>query len=119
MPCGAEAGQSFVSVLSLSNAGSQLETRAIALLKKLQSTAHQSPLSFAGRSKARRSSAGRSRGEALYSLNDGPPSRRRVVRPGTGYSGLVCMMTLVWSGPCLQILHALVSHSVLRPSYGC
>ncbi len=63
--------------------GSQLETRAIALLKKLQSTAHQSPLTFAGRSKARRSSAGRSRGgEALYSLNDGPPPRRRLVPPG-------------------------------------
>ena len=69
--------------------GSQLETRAIALLKKLQSTAHQSPLSFAGRSKARRSSAGRSRGEPLYSLNDGPPPRRRLVRPSPALRPLI------------------------------
>lgn len=61
-------------------AGSQLETRAIALLKKLQSSAHQAPLSFGGRSKARRSSAGRSRGEPQYSLNDAPlPMRKRQV----------------------------------------
>ena len=51
------------AVLALSP-GSQLETRALGLLKKLQQNAHQAPLSFQGKPKARRSSAGRARGGA-------------------------------------------------------
>ena len=60
--------------------GSQLETRALGLLKKLQQNAHQAPLSFQGKPKARRSSAGRARGEPQFSLNDGPTPRKRLVR---------------------------------------
>ncbi len=93
MPCNTGAGQTCQNP-DVDVSGSQLETRAIALLKKLQSTAHQSPLTFAGRSKARRSSAGRSRGgEALYSLNDGPPPRRRMVRLGLVLRAQPCSET--------------------------
>lgn len=78
------SGGNFLRLVLWLPAGSQLETRAIALLKKLQSSAHQAPLSFGGRSKARRSSAGRSRSEPQYSLNDAPlPMRKRQVSTPT------------------------------------
>ena len=83
--------------------GSQLETRALGLLKKLQQNAHQAPLSFQGKPKARRSSAGRARGEPQFSLNDGPTPRKRLVRaPSSRPAGLLSLTAEVVTVISLQ-----------------